>query len=210
MILRIVAVSDTHEHHWHLNIPDGDVFIHAGDITARGDIDALPDFNDFLGSLPHKHKLVIAGNHDFCLEREPERARAMLTNCTYLLDEGVTIAGLNFWGSPWQPWHHNWAFNLHRGGQIRQKWNLIPADTDVLITHGPPLRHGDYTYMGNYVGCADLREIVWKLKPKLHIFGHIHEAAGITRNAHTIFANACTVNLAHKPVNPPLVFDLSL
>jgi Icc-related predicted phosphoesterase len=207
MSIRLVAISDTHGLHRHLTIPDGDILIHAGDITGHGQMEQVADFNDWLGTLPHRHKIVIAGNHDFCFEDQPEETAALLTNCIYLFDEAITLDGLYFYGSPWQPWFFDWAFNLRRGPEIRAKWELIPPETDVLITHGPPLGYGDLTSHGECVGCADLLESVRQKRPKLHIFGHIHEGYGMMQNEHTTFINASSCNLQYRPVQRPFVYD---
>ena len=118
----------------------------------------------------------------------------------------MTIENIKFYGSPWQPEFYNWAFNLARGKVIREKWDLIPEDTDVLITHGPPLGHGDITLGGEFVGCKDLLEVIEKIRPKYHIFGHIHENPGCTKNEHTTFINASTCTLSYNPTNAPIVF----
>lgn len=206
--MRIVAISDTHTLHNGLqNIPDGDVLIHAGDLTNHGSIEDVEEFDRYLGKLPHTHKIVIAGNHDFCFEKKPTEARARITNAIYLEDKGIKIDDVHFYGSPWQPAFFNWAFNLPRGAQLREKWNLIPDDTDVLITHSPPFGLGDRTYRGENVGCRELLKAVRRIKPKLHIFGHIHEAYGITTNEHTKFVNASSCNLGYQPINQPVVID---
>ncbi|MBA3534089.1 MAG: metallophosphatase domain-containing protein [Ardenticatenales bacterium] len=210
MTLTIVALSDTHSLHGQLAIPDGDILLHAGDITRQGDIADVVEFNAFLGTLPHRHKVVIAGNHDFCFERLPNRCRQLLTNAIYLEDESVTLEGIKIYGSPWQPWFHDWAFNLARGEPLRRKWALIPPDTDILITHGPPLGHGDRTTLNEVVGCADLLEAVQRLRPRYHLFGHIHEAYGVTRNEHTTFINASSCTFKYTATNPPIVFDYGL
>jgi predicted phosphohydrolase len=176
-------MSDTHGLHEALIVPDGDVLVHAGDVTLHGTMEELIAFNEYLGTLPHRHKLVIAGNHDWCFEKRPEVCARLLTNATYLQDTAITIAGVKFYGSPWQPWFYDWAFNLQRGPQIREKWLLIPRDTDVLITHGPPYGHGDLTSRHERAGCEDLLEIVEQIEPQAHICGHIHEAAGVSHNA---------------------------
>ena len=90
--VRIVAMADTHGYHDRLVVPDGDLLVHAGDITQRGSLDELAEFNDFLSRLPHRHKLVIAGNHDFCFQHQPEAARELLTAATYLQDEAREVA----------------------------------------------------------------------------------------------------------------------
>jgi Icc-related predicted phosphoesterase len=205
--VKIVCISDTHMLHEHLIIPDGDILIHAGDSTDIGRLKDLKKFNTFLGALPHKHKIVVAGNHDFCFEREPKAARAVLSNALYLEDEAITIEGIQFYGTPWQPWFYDWAFNLPRGEKLREKWALISEFTDILITHGPPYGHRDLTQRGEQVGCADLLDTVKKIKPKYHIFGHIHEAAGVSSNEDTIFVNASCCNFSYQPAFPPIVFD---
>jgi hypothetical protein len=131
MTVKIVALADTHGYHNDLTIPDGDVFIHAGDINAYGRETDLGDFNAFLGRLPHRTKLVIAGNHDFNFESDPQGCAKVLSNCTYLQDAGCVAEGIHFYGSPWQPWFHDWAFNLQRGDEIRAKWELIPGGTVI-------------------------------------------------------------------------------
>ncbi len=206
--LRIVCLSDTHTRHWDVNVPHGDILIHAGDFTKRGSLRDLRDFNAFLGELPHRHKIVVAGNHDFCFEDAPADARPLLTNAVYLQDEAVCLAGLKFFGSPWQPWFFDWAFNLPRGAALREKWDRIPHDIDVLITHTPPSGILDRTATGAEVGCADLREAVRGIRPRLHVFGHIHEAAGVTRRDGTTFVNACVCTLAYEPDNPVIVVEI--
>lgn len=191
--MRLVVLSDTHGRHRHLAVPDADVLIYAGDFGAwTGSLDELDDFNAFLGELSHPHKLVIAGNHDFCFERDGGNARRALSNADYLQDESVEIEGVRFYGSPWQPEFLNLAFNLPRGEPLRQKWMLIPADTDVLITHAPPHGIGDKTHGGSHVGCEDLLARVREIKPRLHVFGHIHESRGKFEVGDTLFVNACT------------------
>ena len=210
MSLKIVCISDTHGLHWNVTVPDGDILIHAGDVTLHGAFEDLDDFNTYLGSLPHPHKIVIAGNHDFCFERDSQTCAAILTNCIYLQDQAVTIQGIKFYGSPWQPWFCDWAFNLRRGAEIKQKWDLIPQDTDVLITHGPPHGQGDRTFGNVLVGCQDLLEAVERIKPTLHVFGHIHEGFGTTNTKQTAFINASSCNLRYKPVNPPVIYEYHL
>ncbi len=189
----LVLASDTHGRHRNLIVPDGDVFIHAGDITRfGGEIDDLIDFNDYLATLPHAHKIVVAGNHDFCFERQNARSRSILTNATYLEDDGLSIDGVTYYGSPWQPVFLNWAFNLERGKALREKWAMIPDDTEVLITHGPPRGILDEVFDGERVGCEDLRERIREVRPKVHVFGHIHEARGMHEQDGTTFVNAST------------------
>ena len=206
--MKIITISDTHGLHWHLNIPGGDVLIHAGDITDRGIMQEVEDFNTFLGTLPHPHKIVIAGNHDFCVQDYRMDCENILTNCVYLQDQEVIIDGVKFYGSPWQPWFYDWAFNLRRGPEIRAKWEIIPEETDVLITHGPPYGIKDLTLRNEHAGCQDLLEIVEKIKPAFHVFGHIHEGYGTTSNGTTKFINASMCDQKYQAVNPPIVLEL--
>lgn len=197
--VRIVAMADTHGEHDGLQVPDGDVLIHAGDLTQRGTERELREVADFLRALPHRHKLVVAGNHDFLFQRAPAQARALFDGLTYLEDGEVTVEGLRVWGSPWQPWFHDWAFNLRRGPAIDAKWQLIPSGIDVLVTHGPPAGLGDRCWDGERVGCADLLRHVDRVQPQVHLFGHIHEDRGEFRRGDCRVVN-CTTAEGSQPV----------
>ncbi|VTU01863.1 metallophosphoesterase : 239AB OS=Microscilla marina ATCC 23134 GN=M23134_04270 PE=4 SV=1: Metallophos [Gemmataceae bacterium] len=190
--MRIVCVSDTHARHHLTEVPDGDVLVHAGDITRRGKLEDVESFNRWLGSLPHRHKVVICGNHDFCFQERPAEARARVTNAIYLEDSGCEIEGVTFYGSPWQPYFGGWAFNLPRGEELARVWAKIPAGVDVLITHGPPAGILDRNRTGELCGCRDLFERVFEVKPRLHVFGHIHESSGRTEHDGIVFVNAST------------------
>ena len=209
--MRLVLASDTHEQHGEIAVPDGDVFIHAGDFTYRGDLKAIGSFGSWLASLPHERKIVIAGNHDWAFERQPVAARSAIGDgrrgISYLQDSGLTIAGISFWGSPWQPWFYDWAFNLRRGPQIAAKWAAIPPRIDVLITHGPPSDILDSTGTES-VGCADLKRRVNEVRPRVHVFGHIHESSGMLVQDGITFVNASICDGDYKPVNPVRVIDL--
>lgn len=206
--LRVVLLSDTHLHHDALQVPAGDILIHAGDSTRRGTLAELDAVDTFFAGLSHPHKLIIAGNHDFAFERQPTLARARIEHATYLEDDALTLEGVRFYGSPWQPVFFNWAFNLPRGDPLRRVWARIPDETDVLITHGPPHGHLDRTSTGIRAGCEALLEAIARVRPCLHVFGDIHEAYGVHQGAHTLFANASICDLRYRPRNPPLVVDL--
>ncbi len=190
--MKIVCISDTHSRHDLTEVPDGDILVHAGDITVRGSLDDVESFDRWLGTLPHRYKVVICGNHDFCFQKAPSEARARITNAIYLEDSGCEIEGLKFYGSPWQPWFGGWAFNLPRGDALAAVWSLIPTGLDVLITHGPPEGILDLTRHGEAVGCRDLLDRVLEVQPRLHVFGHIHEAAGQRIVEGITFVNAST------------------
>ncbi|EFA00573.1 metallophosphoesterase domain-containing protein 1 [Tribolium castaneum] len=247
--VRFVCMSDTHSLIRNLvfDVPDGDVFIHAGDFTKCGQKEEVMQFNKWLVSLPHKHKIVISGNHELSFDKKfsdyfkktasarhtgsledevpnygntkdnisdavnTDNIRQYLTNCTYLEDSGIDIYGIKLYGTPWQPEFGGWAFNLERGEECLSKWNLIPNDTDVLITHTPPLGFGDLVCSGVRAGCVELLTTVQqRVKPKYHVFGHIHEGYGVFSDGKIIYINASTCDINYIPKNLPIVFDVPL
>ncbi|WP_205525746.1 metallophosphatase domain-containing protein [Pyxidicoccus trucidator] len=203
-MLTLVAIADTHGYHQDLTIPEGDILIHAGDLTRQGTLEELAEVNQFLAGLPHRHKVVVAGNHDWCFQKSPAQARTVLTAATYLEDESTIIEGLKFHGSPWQPWFMDWAFNLPRGPELARRWAQIPDDTDILITHGPPLGFGDHLGGGERCGCEELLKRVRQVRPKLHLFGHIHQDGGVWTEGATTFANVTS----DECMLPPRVLTL--
>lgn len=188
--MRIVAVADTHLYHRGLVVPDGDVFVHAGDLLRRGTMDELEVAAAWIARQPHPTKIVIAGNHDWAFAREGDAAREMLGDgVIYLEDSGATVKGLSVWGSPWQPEFFGWAFNKPRGPELAAIWEKIPEGLDLLITHGPPFGIGDRVSRENRQGCEDLRDRVAVVRPRVHLFGHIHEDGGTWVEHGTLFAN---------------------
>jgi Icc-related predicted phosphoesterase len=208
--LKIVALSDTHCRHHNIKLPKGDVIIHAGDVSYRGKRPEIEDFLAWFSALPYKYKIFIAGNHDFFFEKEKLKAIEELIpeGVIYLNDSGTTIDGLTVWGSPITPWFYSWAFNKPRGASINKHWQLIPPDTDIIITHGPVYGIHDVTINGQHVGCRELSKRVAEIKPKAHVCGHIHEGYGNVRREGIRYINACVLNEFYEPVNRPVVFDL--
>lgn len=215
--VRLVLLSDTHGLHGRLPpVPEGDVLVHAGDLTAHGTLPGLVAALSWLAALPHRTKLLVAGNHDRCLERDAALAEAPIRDhapgVTYLRDAAATVDGVRFWGSPWQPAFFDWAFNLPRGEPLARVWARIPDDTEVLITHGPPAGILDQVLLrdgGRRVGCANPLQRVRALRDlRLHVFGHIHEDAGVHEEGGVTFVNASSVTADYRPVNPPIVVDL--
>jgi len=209
--MKIVCLSDTHNKHKKIEVPDGDILLHSGDFTARGNEREVRDFNRWMATLPHKHKIVISGNHDWFFEKMPRSyVDSVCTNFTYLQDEFVEVEGLKIYGSPWQPWFYNWAFNLQRGKEILAKWKKIPEDVDILLTHGPAFEILDSSpgVCGN-VGCEDLLdEIKNRIKPKIHLCGHIHGGHGVERHGETVFVNASICTERYEPHQLPIVIDI--
>lgn len=206
--MRVVCLSDTHLRHAELRVPDGDLLLLAGDVTRRGSLPELEEVDAWLATLPHPHKVLVAGNHDFGFETDPAAARARLGHAAYLEDQELTLGGLRIWGSPWQPVFFDWAFNLPRGVPLREKWDLVPAGIDVLLTHGPPRGILDRTARGEDVGDDDLLAAVLRVRPRLHVFGHIHESHGTVVRDGVTFVNAACCDLRYRPTQPPIVIDL--
>ncbi len=224
--MRIVCISDTHSLHKGMlyDLPQGDILIHSGDCTNIGQQNDVRDFIDWFQKIEgFVYKIFIAGNHDFAFETEPRWLNLYMDplilsehNVTYLEDSGFEIISSEFsrpikiYGSPWQPEFFDWAFNLPRMGDVlKSKWDDIPNDTNILITHGPPHGIRDFTPTNLQVGCELLRNRVFEIKPSLHVFGHIHGAYGAVEMNDTVFANASTCNERYQPINKPLVFDLT-
>ena len=207
--MKIVFISDTHSRHYDVDIPNGDMLIHAGDLSSRGKPEEITDFLNWFSNQPHKYKIFIAGNHDFFFEKEHEDEikNIIPKNVIYLNDSGIEIEDIKIWGSPVQPEFYNWAFNRKRGKEIKKHWDLIPLDTDILITHGPPLNILDKTVRGDIVGCEDLLNAVNKIKPKIHVFGHIHEDNGVLKKNDTTFINASILNERYRNTNDPIIYN---
>lgn len=217
--MRLVITSDCHGQLQKAELPAGDILILAGDVLpnrfsnphddAYFQLGELQKLDEFCASLSFSCVLLIAGNHDWLFQVD-RLAHRKLKHITYLEDSGVEIDGVKFYGSPHQPWFYDWAFNLPRSGhQLAHYWSLIPDDTDVLITHGPPLGILDQPFgTREHVGCELLLQRVEKVKPKVHAFGHIHGSYGQARIGDTLFVNASLCSETYKPDNPPHVIDL--
>lgn len=219
MSLTITAISDTHTRHSLLtnDLPGGDIIIHAGDFMNSGYYKSeVQDFCKWFDSLDYDAKIFIAGNHDRLFEDSPKEAMEIVNShkwIDYLQDSNIQYARgeyspINIWGSPWQPEFYNWAFNLPRMGEdLREKWSLIPIETDILVTHGPPYSYLDLSGHGNIkCGCELLLDRVMTVKPKIHIFGHVHGSYGYKFNGTTHFINAAVLNEQYKYRNKPLTF----
>ncbi|HEU4405669.1 MAG TPA: metallophosphatase domain-containing protein [Polyangiaceae bacterium] len=199
--MRIVAVADTHLFHDELRVPEGDLFVHAGDLCRGGTLDELERGLAWVRSLPHRFKVLVAGNHDWAFAREPAEARALAAGAgvLYLEDGGAEVGGLRVWGSPWQPTYYDWAFNLPRGRALAEKWARVPPGLDLLVTHGPPAGVGDRSSMGGRSGCDDLRARIAEVRPRVHLFGHIHEDGGAWAHEGTLFVNCTTWECERAP-----------
>ena len=215
--MRFVVISDTHGLHEKIQLPKGDVLIHAGDATSRGHDHEISAFGQWFGRQDFAYKIFVAGNHDFLFQTNQKEALLALKSLDekiiYLQDSSFLLpfenTAIKIWGSPWQPFFFDWAFNL-RNHELEKAWQKIPQDTQILITHGPPRGVLDLVERGEAVGCQHLRTKVLELSPKIHIFGHIHEGYGKTHLKNTFMINASSLNVAYEPVNRPIVFDWPL
>ena len=232
---RLVLISDTHNRH-DFKIPDGrgtDILVHAGDLTMVGNVGEVAAVANWLKGVrvdrDYKAVVVIPGNHDWLAEKDPAMMRVLMeeAGCIYLDHKSAVVEGLRFFGSGYTPEFYNWALNVPRGPKLAKLWSQIPDDTQVLVTHGPPMgrldackrsdgdsAYGEYgleqmRYKVEHVGCADLRDRIKDLKDlKLHVFGHIHRP-GMEKGADGItYVNACICSERYRADHAPQVVEL--
>lgn len=214
--MKLVVLSDTHSYHRKIEVPDGDVLIHAGDITWRGELEIFADFANWLQELPHKNKVIIFGNHELGMRSGPNKAMVlqMMKNAgaTYLENSGTNIDGVNFWGTPATPYFMDWEWNYQRGKEIGKIWDLIPQDINVLITHGPPYGILDSVQdrTRGPQGCEMLKKKVKQLSSlKVHVFGHLHQDGGkIVKVGNTTFANVAICDDAYSTSRQPIIIEI--
>lgn len=207
--MKIVAVSDLHG--TLPDIPPCDLLLIGGDIcpirdhaVARQAAWLDTDFRRWLSAAPARQVVGVAGNHDFVFQHRPELVPPDLP-WAYLQDSGLRWQGLNIWGSPWQPWFFDWAFNLYEPDLVA-KWALIPAGTDILVLHGPPHGYGDGVPRDGgveHTGSPALLARIAAVRPRVVIFGHIHEGRGEWRLGPTTLANVTILDVAYNHVHPP-------
>ncbi|MCX6181895.1 MAG: metallophosphatase domain-containing protein [Bacteroidetes bacterium] len=207
--MRIILISDTHNQHHKVVLPEGDVLLHAGDISGRGTKKEVQDFLSWFSAQPHKHKVFIAGNHDFFIQQNHNEFLSMLpSNITYLEDKLVEIGGLKIYGSPWTPEFMNWAFMKPAGAEMKKQWDLIPDGIDILLTHGPAFGALDVIFSGLSVGCTELSKAIERVNPKYFVFGHIHEGHGSLIKGYTQYINASVLNENYLLIHEPIVVNI--
>ncbi len=215
----ITCISDLHG--FLPSLPGGDLLLIAGDLTAQDTLDDYERFKQWLNNLAYRCKIVIGGNHDGLLDCDYQEGLLELGKAVieggsigihYLCDSGFEFEGVKIWGSPYTPTYLDWYFMRSRGKSIKKHWDLIPSDTDILVTHGPPYGIFDETDDKQHVGCQDLLEQVQKrIKPRIHCFGHIHEGGNCKKEiAGTTYINCSYVDKNYRPVNPPIVVNLTI
>lgn len=223
--MKITFISDTHNKHNQVtsSLPGGDLLVHTGDISSMGYKHEIQQFLKWFNSLDnYTHKIFIAGNHDWGFQNNVEKVKGLLTdyqNIDYLEDDWIVVGDSDphdvnvktakIYGSPWQPEFYNWAFNLPRNGEeLKAKWDMIPMDTDILLTHGPAWGHLD-TVVGQTenLGCELLSQRIEAIRPKIHVCGHIHTGYGYKFDGQTHFFNAAVLNERYDFTQKPMTVD---
>ena len=197
--MRIVHLSDTHNRHHQLpDMPEADLVVHSGDISFAGSEDEAIDFIQWFMSLPYKYKVFIAGNHDNCLYEA--NIDGLPENCFYLCNSSVMIEGAKFYGLPM-------FMEDAMSDKFDESIRNIPSDTDILVTHQPPYGVLDFSENIHY-GDHLLLQTVLDIRPRYHLFGHIHDAYGVEKGKSTIFSNASLLDEEYRLMNKPFVFEL--
>ena len=183
--MKILHLSDTHGLHHQINsLPEADVIIHSGDISHNGTEEEVLDFLNWYIELPYKHKIFITGNHDLCLW-DAEGIEDLPSNVYFLQDNSIEIDGINFYGL---------GYNHSE--------NLIPENTDIVITHEPPVMILDKS-AGTHWGNASLRNHILEIKPRYHLFGHAHDGYGTVKQEGIVFSNAALLDDMNRLVRKP-------
>ena len=216
----ITVISDSHGKHNEItqDLPGGNLLLHSGDISSMGYQHEVQQFCKWFNNIEnYDHKIFIAGNHDWGFQNNVEKIMEIVNSyktVTYIQDETVSVGDdekmVNIYGSPWQPEFYNWAFNLPKNGnELATKWDAIPDNTDILITHGPAFGVLDTVAgkMWDNLGCQLLTDKIKTIKPKIHLCGHIHSGYGYFFDGDTHFLNASVLNEAYQYTNKPLTFE---
>lgn len=195
--MNICLISDTHGHT--PDLPLADLLIHCGDICGT--------FSWFLDQ-PHRYKLLIPGNHD---ERLASKNYPEALDPYLLLDRTVEIEGIRIHGSPWTPPFGRWWF-MEPEAKLGERYSKVTGPIDILATHGPAYGKLDLTIGSEHAGSRALRDLGKRLKPALHVHGHIHESGGFSINdwgGYGMNVSACDVqnNLTRPPVVIPWPID---
>ena len=186
--MKILQISDTHNRHRQLtNLPEADVIVHCGDFTDNGTEEEALDFLNWFIDLPYQYKIFVTGNHDLCLW-DAEDIEDLPDNVFFLQDRGVTIEGIKFFGI---------AYNHSE--------SLIPEDTDIVVTHEPPIMILDKS-AGRHWGNAPLFKRIMEIKPRYHLFGHAHESHGTIKQNGIIFSNGALLDDSYHLCHPPKLF----
>ena len=221
--MKIMFLSDTHGRHLEITelygeLPYVDIIVHSGDCTRYGEFEETDLFMNWFSKQNAKHKVLVAGNHDFVLQQMDRRNWLLANNygITYLEDSFINIDGIGIYGSPWSPVFGMWAFMKQRNAELDEVWQKVPTDgsVDLLVTHTPRYGRFDVSVRGNYnVGCEMLANRINDIHPKVHVFGHIHECGGMIKEETEvplkgmISLNASLLNIRYVLANPIWIWD---
>lgn len=221
--MKIMFLSDTHGRHLEITelygeLPYADIIVHSGDCTSYGEFEETDLFMNWFSKQNAKHKVLVAGNHDFVLQQQDRKNWLLANNygVTYLEDSFINIDGIGIYGSPWSPVFGMWAFMKHRNAELDEVWQKVPTDgsVDLLVTHTPRYGRFDVSVRGNYnVGCEMLANRINDIRPKVHVFGHIHECGGMIKEETEvpvkgmISLNASLLDIRYELSNPIWIWD---
>lgn len=210
--LTICAISDTHNNHDKLVLPESDILLHAGDFSGLGTLRETKAFMEWFSNQKAKHKIFISGNHDFLDQNDPGLFKILLEeypNIKYLRDEMVTVEGIKIWGRPWTPEFNGWAFMADpQSPKMLSSLSIVPTGVDILLTHGPAFEILDMMNQGNKVGCQDLLNELERIQPRYMVFGHIHHSSGVRTVGNTTHINAAVLNDDYKLSFKPRMFAI--
>jgi len=223
--MQIDCISDLHGHYPAL--AGGDLLIIAGDFCANDDIKEQLRFYNWLEVQRYKRKILCAGNHDNIFYQSGPKTQEQHDICAwlrkeenieqdfeYLCDSSTIVNGLVIYGSPWSLSFKGMnpkckAFTCKTEDQLRAKFSKIPKGVDILVTHAPPYGVLDTIASGKNIGSKALLKAVLAVKPRYHIFGHVHEQGGsIEQKGATTFINCAYVDECYKPKNEPIRIGL--
>lgn len=218
--MKITFISDTHTQHNKIELSGGDILIFSGDFMSSGHrVYEAQGFLNWFSEQPYKYKIFIAGNHDKYCENNPELFETLVDahvdkNVIYLRDEMIEIEGLKIYGTPWQPYFCNWAFNISEPDRLISLYQNIPEDLDILITHCPPYdildKSHDYRNGEDPLGSKELETVLSQMgehRPKIHCFGHIHGDGGNMLLKDTCYINASVCDENYNPINKIVTID---
>lgn len=223
--MKLVCISDTHNKHNLIKIPKAEVLCHAGDMTGMGTHQEIYSVSEWFKKLLQdkvvNHIVVTPGNHDWLFAEQEKLAREYFDhpNIHILINEEVVIDSMKFYGAPQTIEFFSWAYNVPRD-KMYLYWNQIPSDTDILITHSPPYGIGDQIKFADdlpglpkrknieHLGCRDLKDKIYKIQPRLHVWGHIHGGRGIYKIGRTIAINGAILDEHYLIQGEPFIVDI--
>jgi len=199
--MKITCISDTHQHHKKIKMPDCDMIIHAGDFTYHGEMEEVLKFLNWYREQDSKYKLLVCGNHEVEISKQTDVLKTLCKDRDIiLLDNSYTIIeGHTIFGSPYSRKFGRWAYMADEVDLSRIYDTILP-DTSILITHGPAYKQLDFC-PGGHVGSTALEHRLTQLSNlKLHVTGHIHESRGTLFKDGKLTVNAAICGIPYTDV----------